>query len=91
MLRKMAEKKYTAQQLRLTNEEIIEKFAIYWAEVDAAMKRVQAQDRIIDLWINKCVKAEKANKDLQNQINALYFVCILIICTTWLGFWIVTS
>lgn len=71
----MAEKQYTAKQLRLTNEEIIEKFAIYGAEVDAVAQRQRASDRILETAMWKIWSLERRMKEQETSFEAL---CIIL-------------
>lgn len=86
----MADKKYTAKQLRLTNEEIVEKFAIYWAEVDSVAKRQQSSDKILEANIVAYDKLRKQHNDLQKQFDILILLFILMVSVTWVWFWLVT-
>lgn len=78
MKNNMAEKKYTAKQLRLTNEEIVEKFAIYWAEVDAVAQRQQAQWKLIDWMLAKQIHLEKNNKELEEKLFATQVILWIV-------------
>ena len=73
----MAEK-YTAKQLRLTNEEIVERFAVYWAEVDWAIQRVQAQWKLIDWILAKQTHLEKNNKELEEKLFATQVILWIV-------------
>lgn len=86
----MAEK-YTAKQLRLTNEEILEKFAVYGAEVDQIAKRQQSFDKILETVIIWLDKVKKQQWDLQKQFDILILLFILMVLTTWIWFRIITG
>lgn len=75
----MTEKKYTAKQLRLTNEEIVEKFAIYGAEVDWVARRQQSSDRILEKIIAKNDRLEKRINEVEKTNK---YLCITLICVT---------
>ena len=72
----MADKKYTAKQLRLTNEEIVEKFAVYWAEVDQVVRRQQSSDRILETTITRLWKVETGYWERLAELEK----CFRILC-----------
>lgn len=88
----MADKKYTAKQLRLTNEEIVEKFAVYWAEVDGVARRQQSADRIMENIITRQGKTEANHEsriaELEKSFKILCMVLSAACITTIILLWI---
>lgn len=83
MPEKKETKKYTAKQLRLTNEEIVEKFAVYWAEVDWVARKMQTYDRVLEAHIWKFHNIEKKVKELERAFDILCLTltisCIVVL------------
>lgn len=75
----MADKKYTAKQLRLTNEEIVEKFAVYGAEVDMVAKRQQASDRIVENIIAKLWRLEDDSKKRLDELEKAFKILCMVL------------
>ena len=88
----MTEKQYTAKQLRLTNEEILEKFAVYWAEVDSVARRQQSADRIMENIITRQGKTEANHEsriaELEKSFKILCMVVSAACITTIILLWI---
>jgi hypothetical protein len=88
----MAEKQYTAKQLRLTNEEILEKFAVYWAEVDSVARRQQSADRIMENIMARQGKTETNHEsriaELEKSFKILCMVLSAACITTIILLWI---
>ena len=82
---------YAAKQLRLTNEEIVEKFAVYGAEVDWVARRQQSSDRMMETIMANQSKIQKEHKELQKQMDIMVLIFIAFIIVTWIGFWMVTG
>lgn len=91
MAKKTEEPKFAAKQLRLTNEEIVEKFAVYWAEVDSAIKRQQSFDRILEVTIARLAKVEKQIKYMNKVFDCLTLVFAMFVIIVWVLFWIITG
>lgn len=88
----MEDKKYTAKQLRLTNEEIVEKFAVYGAEVDAVARRQQSSDRIMENIMARQGKTEANHEsriaELEKSFKILCMVLSAACITTIVLLWI---
>ena len=95
---------YAAKQLRLTNEEILEKFAVYWAEVDSVMNHVKSSDRMMETIMANQSKAHLKMKSLQRQMDILILtnnmqndkvnlilIFILFIISIGIWFWVLTA
>lgn len=91
MAKEQKEPQYAAKQLRLTNEEIVEKFAVYWAEVDWVARRLQSSDRMMESIMANQSKIQKEHKELQKQMDVLVLIFIAFIVVTWIGFRLVTG
>ena len=81
---------YAAKQLRLTNEEIVEKFAVYWAEVDWVARRLQSSDRMMETIMANQSKIQKDAKELKKNQEILALLLILLTIVTWIWFRLVT-
>lgn len=78
----MADKKYTAKQLRLTNEEILEKFAVYGAEVDSCLKRQQSFDRILDNVVTRQWKTESNHEERIAELERAFKILCMVLSAT---------
>ena len=69
------------EKKKLSDEELLEKFAVYGAEVDSVLKRQQAFDRILENTIVKISKLETTVKKMNNVFDVLLYVFIAFIIT----------
>lgn len=90
MVKPQKEPQYTAKQLRLTNEEIVEKFAVYGAEVDWVARRLQSSDRMMESIMANQSKIQKEAKDLRKNQEIIALLLILLTIVTWIWFRLVT-
>lgn len=75
----MAEKKHTAKAAKLSNEEILEKFAVYWAEVDGVVRRQQSADRIMENIMAKQGKIETNHEERIAELEKSFKILCLVL------------